>query len=100
MSMIQTGILQLDSQHPVEETGGNTSTFTRVTFPTPFPQGAQVVVIPAVQTFNGPYTPGLRIADVTHQGFKIRFNEVLVTGTVKSDGYHAVETVGWIATTV
>ncbi|MET8340677.1 hypothetical protein ABZV14_19565 [Streptosporangium canum] len=100
MSMTQSGTLQLDSKNPVEETGGNTKTFTQVTFPTPFPQGSQVVVIPFVQTFNGPYTPGIRIADVTHQGFKIRLNEVLVTSSVKSDGYHATETVGWMATTV
>ncbi|MFI7424907.1 hypothetical protein [Nonomuraea sp. NPDC049684] len=100
MSMIQTGSLQLDSKHPVEENGGNTTTFTQVTFPTPFPSGAQVVVIPFVQTFNGPYTPGIRIAEVNPQGFKIRFNEVLVSSTVKSDGYHSTETVGWIAATV
>ncbi|MEV4019499.1 hypothetical protein AB0J35_54345 [Nonomuraea angiospora] len=98
--MIQTGTLQLDSKHPIEESGGTTTTFTQVTFPTPFPQGAQVVVTPFVQTFNGPYTPGIRIAEVTPQGFKIRLNEVLVTNTVKSDGYHSTETIGWIAATV
>lgn len=102
MSMIQTGTLQLDSTNPVETVGGNTSTFTQVTFPTPFPPGSQVVVSPFVQTFNGPETPGIRIADVTLRGFKIRLNEVLVSvpNNIKSDGPHSTETVGWIATTV
>ncbi|MFF0866264.1 hypothetical protein ACFYUV_31230 [Nonomuraea sp. NPDC003560] len=99
MSMIQTGILDLDSTHPVATTGGDTSTFTHVTFPTPFPAGARVIVIPFVQTFNGPETPGLRIADVTPQGFRIRINEILA-GATKSDGHHARETIGWLATTV
>jgi hypothetical protein len=44
-----------------------TSTFTRVTFPTPFPAGSSVVVLPLTQTF---------IHDVTNTGFLIRLNEV------------------------
>jgi hypothetical protein len=100
MSLIQTGVLELNSTNPVAETGGDTSTFTRVTFPTPFPAGSTVIVIPAVQTFNGPQTPGIRIANVTTQGFLIRLNEVLVSSDIKSDGVHATETVGWIAATV
>ncbi|MFG2395452.1 hypothetical protein ACGFYF_42475 [Streptomyces lavendulae] len=99
MSMIQTGVLDLDSTSPLEERSGNTSTFTRVTFPTPFPAGATVIVIPAVQTFNGSQTPGVRIANVTTDGFHIRFNEVYATAIAKSDGLHTTETVGWIATT-
>ncbi|MGW4382437.1 hypothetical protein [Kitasatospora sp. NPDC004531] len=100
MSMIQTGRLQLSSTQPTELGGGNTSTFTQVTFPTPFPSDASVIVVPFVQTFNGPDTPGLRIADVTTTGFKIRINELVGSGRALSDGRHTTETVGWIASTV
>ncbi|MGV9313808.1 hypothetical protein ACWDR0_16705 [Streptomyces sp. NPDC003691] len=100
MSMFQTGRLQLSSSNPVATTGGDTSTFTQVTFPASFPDGSTVVVIPFVQTFNGPDTPGLRIADVSTVGFKIRINELHANGKVTSDGTHTAETVGWIATTV
>lgn len=72
MSMTQTGKLQLSSTNAAVVTGGDTSTFTQVTFPSPFPDNAAVIVIPSVQTFNGPETPGLRIADVTTTGFKMR----------------------------
>ncbi|MFD4659764.1 hypothetical protein ACFWP2_29525 [Kitasatospora sp. NPDC058444] len=100
MSLIQTGKLQLNSTHPSELTGGATSTFTQVTFPTPFPDDTAVIVVPFVQTFNGPDTPGLRIADVTTAGFKIRFNELVGSGRALSDGPHTSETIGWIAATV
>ncbi|MEU3568443.1 hypothetical protein AB0E96_08450 [Kitasatospora sp. NPDC036755] len=100
MSMIQTGKLQLSSSSATELTGGATSTFTQVTFPSPFPDTATVVVVPFVQTFNGPDTPGLRIADVTSTGFKIRMNELVGSGRALSDGPHTSETVGWIASTV
>lgn len=100
MSMIQTGSLTLSSSHPVATRSGDTSTFTQVAFPTPFPQGTRVIVVPFVQTFNGSDTPGLRIADVTTTGFKIRINEIHAAGKVTSDGTHTSETVGWIASTV
>jgi hypothetical protein len=101
MSMIQTGTLQLDSTNPSATDPTDTSTFTQVTFPTPFPDGADVIVVPFVQTFNGADTPGLRIVDVTTTGFKIRINETVVMGGVPlSDGTHNTETVGWIASTV
>ncbi|MFD5436034.1 hypothetical protein ACIQOV_15490 [Kitasatospora sp. NPDC091257] len=100
MSMIQTGKLQLNSTSATELTGGATSTFTQVTFPTPFPNDANVIVVPFVQTFNGPDTPGLRIADVTTTGFKIRINELVGSGRALSDGPHTTETIGWIASTV
>ncbi|RBQ20752.1 hypothetical protein DP939_06645 [Spongiactinospora rosea] len=100
MSMIQTGVVELGSDDPVETASGNTSTFTRVTFPTPFPSGSQVIVLPFAQTFNGSDPPGIRLADVNEQGFLIRLNEVLVTGSVKSNGVHAVETIGWLASTI
>ncbi|MFY1675634.1 hypothetical protein [Streptomyces sp. WMMC905] len=98
--MIQTGRLRLNSSSPVAVAGGDTSSFTQVTFPAAFPDGSTVVVIPFVQTFNGPDTPGLRIADVTPVGFKIRINELHAHGEVTSDGAHTTETVGWIAGTV
>ncbi|MGW3071555.1 hypothetical protein [Kitasatospora sp. NPDC001132] len=100
MSMIQTGKLELNSTNASELTGGATTTFTQVTFPTPFPDDAAVIVVPFVQTFNGPDTPGLRIADVTTTGFKIRFNELVGRGRALSDGPHTFETIGWIAGTV
>ncbi|MEV7283863.1 hypothetical protein AB0O01_04725 [Streptomyces sp. NPDC093252] len=100
MSMLQTGQLQLGSTSPSATTGGNTATFTQVTFPSPFPANSEVVVIPFVQTFNGPDTPGLRIADVTTTGFKIRINELVGVGRPLSDGPHTTETIGWIASTV
>jgi hypothetical protein len=99
MSMTQTGTLTLNSDHPVETRSGNTTTFTRVEFPTPFPDGSEIVVLAQVQTFNGSHTPGLRIAEVTPQGFLIRINELYGTN-IKSDGVHTRETVGWFATTV
>ncbi|MBD0669300.1 hypothetical protein [Streptomyces sp. CBMA156] len=100
MSTIQTGKLQLSSTSATELTAGATSTFTQVTFPAPFPDNATVIVVPFVQTFNGPDTPGVRIADVTTAGFKIRFNELVGSGRALSDGPHTSETVGWIASTV
>jgi hypothetical protein len=60
---------------------------------------SKVVVLTQVHTFNGAHTPGLRIADVTPEGFLIRVNELYATN-VKSDGTHGNETVGWFATTV
>ncbi|SCD40885.1 hypothetical protein GA0115240_107012 [Streptomyces sp. DvalAA-14] len=65
MTMIQTGKISLSSGNAIETSGGNTSTFTRVTFPTPFPAGSEVIVLPLTQTFNGPDTPGIRVHDVT-----------------------------------
>ncbi|MFI9510631.1 hypothetical protein [Nocardia sp. NPDC052566] len=102
MSMILTGMLDLDSHDVSEIHGGNTSTFTQVNFPTPFPAGSQVVVIPMVQTFNGPDTPGVRIADVTATGFRIRLNELVAEGksVAAGGGHHTKERVAWLATTV
>lgn len=100
MSMMQTGTVELSSNSPSEVRGNQTSTFTRVIFPTPFPQGSQVIVIPFVQTFHGPDTPGLRIADVTIDGFLIRMNEVVAAGRNVGDGQHTTETIGWVAHTV
>ena len=96
---IQAGSVNLGSPGPVVTSGGNTSAFTMVNFPTPFPEGSKVVVIPMVQTFNGADTPGVRIADVTTTGFKFRMNELVADGggTPLSDGGHTTETIGWVA---
>ena len=95
---IQAGSIRLSSPGPVVTTT-STSTFTTVNFPTPFPEGSDVIVLPVVQTFNGPDTPGIRIADVTTTGFKFRMNELVRGGPRQalSDGQHTTETIGWIA---
>ena len=97
MSTIQNGSLQLNSPGSPVTTGGDTSSFTTVPFPTPFPDGSNVIVIPMVQTFNGQDTPGVRIADVTTTEFKIRMNELVGNGQALSDGGHINETIGWVA---
>jgi hypothetical protein len=96
---IQTGLVTLKSPASSEIKPHDTSTFAHVTFPTPFPAGAKVVVVPFVQTFNGPDTPGLRLAEITPTGFKIRMNELVGNGgkAVLSNGIHCAEEVGWIA---
>lgn len=99
MSMIQSGKLTLDSAHSTETQGGKTDTFKRVNFPTPFPAGADVIVQVTVQTFNGPETPGVRLHEVNHTGFKIRLNEIY-GGGVTADGKHMSETIGWTAYTI
>ncbi|OII62621.1 hypothetical protein BJP40_27905 [Streptomyces sp. CC53] len=100
MSMIQSGKVTLRSDHATETTGGRTSTFTRIDFPTPFPQGADVVVQTTVQTFNGPETPGVRLHHVDRTGFLIRMNELYSARTGASDGKHVDEVIGWTAYTV
>lgn len=104
MTMIQTGTIKLGSNKPSSIRDRDTSDFAQVNFPTPFPSGSNVVVVPMVQTFNGPQTPGLRVAEVTPTGFKIRINETVVdksgTHNAISDGIHAEETIGWIAFSV
>lgn len=100
MSTLQTGSVNLNSPGSPETSGGDTSSFTDVSFPTPFPAGSEVVVVPMVQTFNGPDTPGVRIADVTTAGFKIRMNELVVHDPnvhAISDGGHTTEKIGWVA---
>ncbi|MCT2543283.1 MULTISPECIES: hypothetical protein [Streptomyces] len=88
MSMIQTGKLELSSNQPIETRGGNTSTFTRVNFPSPFPAGSSVVVHAQTQTFNGPETPGIRIHDFTPQGFLSWLYSRVVPSVVHGFGRH------------
>ena len=100
MSTIQNGSVQLRSPGPPVTTGGDTSNFETVTFPTPFPDNSNVIVFAQTQTFNGQDTPGIRIADVTTAGFKIRMNELVAAGQALSDGGHITETIGWVAFSV
>ncbi|NEQ64687.1 MAG: hypothetical protein F6K21_04120 [Symploca sp. SIO2D2] len=96
---MQSGSFNLDADFPSALTSGDTSTFVDVYFPTPFPEGSSIIVIPMVQTFNGADTPGLRIDDVNEFGFKIRMNELVRGGPREalSDGGHNREEIGWIA---
>ena len=102
--MIQTGTLQLSSSNPIATTVDDFSTFEHVPFDTPFPEGSKVVVVPMVQTFKGPDTPGIRIGKVNTRGFHIRMNELVgylnESRKIYSDGLHNEETIGWIAFTV
>jgi len=68
-------------------------TWHREEFKPPFEAGQQVVVIPMTQTYHGNQTPGLRIRNVDHQGFEIRFDEVVDL----HEGKHVDEIVGWVA---
>lgn len=102
---LQTGVINLGSAKGVALAPNDTSTFTQVTFPKPFPDGSKVLVVPMTQTFHGPNTPGLRIAEVTNTGFKIRMNELVgdsdgKTHTALADGLHDPETIGWAAFTI
>lgn len=100
---MQSGKIKIASPGKPVLNPNNTDSFTEVEFPTPFPSGATVIVIPMVQTFNGTDTPGLRITDVDRRGFKIRMNELVVRppdGGPRerlSDGNHTAEEIGWIA---
>ena len=98
--MTQVGKIDIESSGPSVTTGNVFQNFTTVNFPTPFPEGAIVIVIPMVQTFRGPDTPGVRIGEVTNTGFKIRMNELIGGGKALSDGHHVLETIGWVAYSV
>jgi hypothetical protein len=98
--MMQAGTINIRSQGRPETRGNDLSRFDRINFPTPFPPGSEVVVIPAVQTFNGSDTPGLRIADVDHRGFRARMNELVAQNRPSSDGNHTTETIAYIAIAV
>ena len=104
-NLFQTGVIELASNKASELRDGNTTTFTQVKFPTPFPAGSKVIVVPMVQTFRGSHTVGLRIANVTDKGFKIRINELVrkkpgQPTEALSDGVHNRELIGYVAFTV
>lgn len=98
--LIQSGFIHRGESAP-SVTNDDLSSFGQVDFDHRFPEGVVPIVIPFVQSFNGPQTPGIRITDVTNSGFKIRLNEIVCSqngvGTAMSDGHHNVETIGWIA---
>ncbi|MCT7377962.1 hypothetical protein [Chelativorans salis] len=102
MSQVQTGVVELKSANAPALKGDDTSSFTPVQFPKPFPNGSKVIVITETQTFHGPDTPGIRLADVTPAGFKIRINELVGSSGGKenqamSNGIHVAERIGWVA---
>jgi hypothetical protein len=94
---MQVGIIELDSKNASAIAAGNDSTFFTVSFPKAYPEGSQVVVFQQVQTFNGQDTPGIRISQVTHAGFKIRMNELVGIGQPLSDGTHTFEKIAWMS---
>ena len=96
--LIQSGVFRLKSDCPSETKHGSLSTFTRFDFPCPFLPGSKVAVLVTMQTFNGCHSPGLRVADVTPTGFKIRENEIVAQGQgALSDGVHLSEGIAWLA---
>ena len=75
--------------------------FKWVQFPENFPDGTTVIVHLQTQTFHGPNTPGIRIANVSTSGFRWRFNELVAQTsegiTALSDGQHNSERLGYVA---
>ena len=100
MSMMQVGKIEISAEGPSVTKGNDFESFTTVNFPTPFPEGATVIVIPMLQTFNGADTPGVRIGEVTNSGFKIRMNELVSNRKGLSGAGHVPETIGWMAYSV
>lgn len=94
---MQVGIIELDSKNASALVGGDDNTFLSVSFPKAYPEGSQVVVFQQVQTFNGPDTPGIRVSQVTHTGFKIRMNELVSRAEPLSDGTHTFEKIAWMS---
>ncbi|MFP5271765.1 lamin tail domain-containing protein [Coleofasciculus sp.] len=84
---------------PALKADRQSQTWHTVEFDPPFPGDTQVAVIPMTQTYNGQETPGLRIRNVTSEGFEIRFDEIVAQGH-SADGAHLDETVAWIAYSV
>ena len=81
------------------------NTWKTVKFNPPFSKESRVIVLAQCQTHRGPDTPGLRIQNVTHESFQIRYDEVYYTrdltnteGPYGSNGAHPnLEDVGWAA---
>ena len=98
--MIQSGYFTHKEKNKSELKVGDTTTFEWYEFATPFPKGVKPIVIPFIQTFGGPNTPDIRIADANEKGFKFRIQEVVVCNpgvSALSDGPHLPEVVGFIA---
>ena len=72
-----------------------------VKFDPPFGSDKTVVVIPMTQTYYGAEIPGLRVQNVNHTSFQIRFDEAYISKDgykYASDGTHDdKEEVGWVA---
>ncbi len=77
-----------------------------VNFPQPFQ--TTPIVFAQTQTFRGPDTPGIRIQNVSANGFEVRMDELQASGATSStqgslgrfvsDGVHPnAETLGWVA---
>ena len=74
------------------------NTWHTVKFDPPFGSDKTVVVIPMTQTYEGAEIPGLRVRNVTHTSFQIRFDEAYIPAGGGSDGNHSdKEIVGWVA---
>jgi len=82
-------------------------TWYTVKFDNPYLSSVTPKVFVQIQTYGGGDTPGLRIQNVTHEGFEVRMDEIQGSycssgtvgdlGTVKSDGSHNPETLAWMA---
>lgn len=100
--MMQAGMFDLNASGKPVVRNRDLSRFHRINFPTPFPRGSKVIVIPMVQTFNGCNTPGVRIGAVDETGFCFRINELVADAPntkAISDGHHVPETIGYVAMT-
>ncbi len=72
------------------------NTWQTVTFDPAMNDSKDHIAFAQVQSYNGAQTPGLRIRNVTHEGFEMRMDEVISSGET-ADGTHAAEDVSWIA---
>jgi hypothetical protein len=61
---VQSGSIKLNGSDASGTIEGETLAFRWVNFPSPFPKGSDVVVIPMVQTFSGLHTPGIKIDEI------------------------------------
>lgn len=79
-----------------------------VKFTTPFNEKTVPNVFAQIQTRNGADTPGLRLQNVTNEGFEVRMDEVIASnatssekgalGRIESDNQHPnAETLAWMA---
>lgn len=94
---IQTGSFSHQEQNPPDTTGGIMTSFHEVSFEVPFPKGVVPIVIPFVQTFNSAVTPGLRVAEISHNGFLVRINTLITSKGSLSETPKARERIGWVA---
>jgi hypothetical protein len=72
---VQSGSIKLNGSDTSGTIEGETLAFRWVKFPSPFPKGSDVVVIPMVQAFSGLHTPGITIDEIDNEGFKVSIGE-------------------------